>query len=151
MIFSFIDLKRKDINKAIEDHSHNDSEDIVVAVESALSVGTNVEHLTEFELVLSVHHQTACYENQKASVDWPWLHVLVVDAVGNALESKRLNFFRDFLNTSESLPTIGHPTVVIVKVDQLISILHDCCVVLSKELLGDGIKFRHLYIITKIL
>jgi hypothetical protein len=59
------------------------------------------------------------------------------------LESKWLNFFCNLFNSSVGRSSISHNTVVIIKVDQLISVLHNSCIVLSEKFFGDALKIGH--------
>lgn len=114
-----------------------------MAVESSLAIRADVEDLGEFELFVVIHNETARDEDQEAALDGSGLDVLLVDAVVDFLEAEGLDFFCDFLDSLESLSSVGHDTVVIVEVDELGSVLHDSRVVLSEELLGDVFEFRH--------
>ena len=120
-------------DKSNEWWSHNNRENIVVTVESALAVGADVEDLWEFELLIIVHNQTSWHKNQEASLDGSWLDVLMVDAVCDLLESEWFNLLRNFLHSLVCLTSIGHDAVVIVEVDELGSVLHDSCVVLGQD------------------
>jgi hypothetical protein len=65
------------------------------------------------------------------------LNVLVVDVVNDFLEAERLNFLCNVIQSSKGITSIGHDAVIIVEVDEVISVLHESCVVLGEELCGD--------------
>ena len=97
---NFYTKKNVNTNKSNWGWSHNDSEDIVVAIEPSLTVRANVEDLGEFELLVVVHDESSWDENQKTSFDWSWLNILVINAVYDLLESKWLDSYFAQLLTS---------------------------------------------------
>lgn len=139
------------INKDIDYHSHDNSEDIIVTVESSLTVGTNVEHLRKLEVLGFVHCKRSWHKDQETSLNWSRLNVLVVNVVIDLLEAERFDFLWDLLDSSKGLSTVSHDAVVIVEVNELSSVLHNSCVVLSEELLGDVFEFRHCNLPPKII
>jgi hypothetical protein len=53
------------------------------------------------------------------------------------LEPETFNFLSDIIKSSVCITSIGHDAVIIVEVDEAISVLHDGCVVLCEELCWD--------------
>lgn len=107
-----------------------------MTVESSLAVGANIKDLWKFEGVFVVHTENAGDENQHAALDGSWLDVLVVDLVLDVLETEWLNFFGDLLQACVHTSVVAHNAFVVVKVEQVVLVLHDSSVVGLKELFG---------------
>ena len=128
--------------------SHNDAENVVVAIKSSLPIWTNIEDLGEFEGVLVVHGEIARHEDQHTSLNRTLLNILIVDSIGDCLEAEGLNFFADLFETFVESAVVSHVAEVIVEVDEVSSVLHDSSVVGFKELFGQGL---HLVVLIHTL
>lgn len=78
-------------------HSHNQAQDIIVAIETSLTVGTNVKDLWELENILFVHTENSGGEDKHAVLHGSRLNILVVNLILNFLEAKRLDFLSNLL------------------------------------------------------
>lgn len=110
-------------------HSHNKGEDVIVTVVSSLAIGTNVEHLWEFECVLVIHAQSAVYKDEHAAWNRSFLHILACYLVLDVVETEGLDFLPNFLQSSELGAIVVHGALLVVERDQIVSVAHDCCVI----------------------
>ena len=124
--------------------SHNNGEDVVVAIESSGSVGADVEYLREFELIGVVHAQGAGHEDDEAAVDRAFLHVLVIELIHDFLEAEGFDSFLDLLDASVGVASVSHYARLVVEVDQVELVGHQSCVVLLEKLLGDILQIHLL-------
>ena len=103
--------------------SVNDWEDVIVYVETASTIGANVEYLSESELFRSIHAQVPAHENDDAAWQSTILNVRAQVSVLNVLKSEGLDFFWDVLESDVGGTSIGHLTCVLVEVDKSLSLL----------------------------
>lgn len=110
-------------------------------VVAAVSVGEDVEHLCESELIGAVHLQVSIDEDDDAAGDGPLLHVGVHVGVLDLLEAERLDFLGDFLEAAVGAAGVGHLADFAVEVSEV----HACLAVLlhhAEVLLEENV--RHL-------
>ena len=117
--------------------SLNCSEDVVMAVQSSLTIGTDVEYLAELEVICNGHLESSCHENQQTAWDGSWLHVRSVEGVHNFLEAEGLDFVVDLFSSDVNISIVGHCAGIGVELDEFLSVGHESAVVLLEEFLGE--------------
>lgn len=120
--------------------SDDDGEDVVVDVESSSAVGADIEDLGKAEFIRAIHAEVARDKDQNAAGDRTFLDVGVHVGILDAFEAEGLYFFCDAFESCEGLSGVGHVAVVLVEVDESLSLfpthLHGL-EVLFQEQVGD--------------
>lgn len=96
--------------------SHNQTEDVIMAIEASWAIGANVENLWELEGVFVVHAEDPSDKDKHAPLNWSLLHILVVNLVLNVLEAEGFDFLFDFRESPEYIAVVGHDTMGAVEV-----------------------------------
>ena len=120
-------------------HSHDEGEDVIVAVEAALPIGTDIEDLGELEGILVVHAEGASHKDEHAAVEGALLDILAVDLVLDVLEAERLNLVPNLVDALVHASVVAHRAVLRVEVQQVSPVLHQCPVVSLQELLSQRV------------
>ena len=117
--------------------SNDDAEDVVVDIVAAVSVGQDVEHLCESELIGAVHLQVSIDADDDAALNGALLHVRVHVGVLDLLEAERLDLLGDFLEAAVGAAGVGHQTDLAVEVSEvhagLAVLLHHAEVLLEEN------------------
>lgn len=92
-------------------------------VKSSVTVGKDVEALSESELLASVHAEISSHKHDNAALNGSFLDIGVHIGVLDFVERKGFNFIGNFFETFMACSGVGHLTVVLVEVDEGLSLL----------------------------
>ena len=97
--------------------SHDQIQDVIVAVEATLVVGADIEHLREFECVFFIHAQDSTHKDQHTARNWAFLDILTADLVLYSLEAEGFDFVFDLGESFVEASAVGHGTAFVVEIE----------------------------------